>query len=329
MPNSMNHSGTKPYFWALAACGWFAIMGLLTHWLGMPASEGGPPRVSWAAVACVRSVVATLLAASFTIVARAKFVTFTPRIMWVRSLAGSTSMMATFYALAHLPTSDVLTLTNTSPIWVAVLAWPMGLAKPTAGVWVAIFVAVLGVAVTAQGESSGAGLAAFPAAMALVAAFFTAVAMLGLNRLSGIHPFAVVTHFSAVSAIYGLVMWTCAGSPGDPHWYRGALVWGAIVGVGVTAFLGQVFLTLAFSRGVATRVSVVGLTQVVLVMLGEQLIGWKDITPQGTFGTAMVLGPTAWLIVRSRRKRRTRARVVPAAADEVKALPAVADQARA
>ena len=326
MANRMNHSGTKPYFWALTACVWFAVMGLLTHWLGQPAWEGGPPRVSWAAVACVRSVVATLLAAAFTVIAGAKFVVWTPRIMWVRSLAGSTSMMATFYALAHLPTSDVLTLTNTSPIWVAILSWPMGLSKPSAGVWAAVVVAVLGVAVTAQGESAGEGLPALPAAMALVAAFFTAVAMLGLNRLAGIHPFAVVTHFSAVSAVYGAIMWTLADSPGDPEWRSHWLVWAGIVGVGVTAFLGQVFLTLAFSRGVATRVSVVGLTQVVLVMLGEQVIGWKDITPQGVFGTAMVLGPTAWLIIRSRRRVRAREVVVPAGGDEVKAMP-VADGA--
>ncbi len=316
----MERGGAKPYLWALAACGWFAVMGLLTHWLGLPREVGGPPRVSWAAVATVRSVVATLCAAGLTLAVGAKFVTLRPRTLWVRSVAGSTSMIATFYALAHLPTSDVLTLTNTSPVWVAVLSWPLGRERPTAGVWVAVVMAVAGVAVAVGDFDGGAAMDAVPAGLALGAAAFTAVAMLGLNRLSGVHPFAVVTHFSAVSAVFGAVTWSVAGADGDAEWYTHPDVWAGIVGVGLTAFLGQVFLTLAFSRGVATRVSVVGLTQVVLVMFGEQLLGWKPATLHGLFGTAMVLGPTAWLIARSRRPRAEAAQIaVPVAADEVKA----------
>ncbi len=281
-------------------------MGLLTHFLNQPAEPGGQPRVAWPVVACVRSVVATILAAALTWAVGARFVVLKPRVMWVRSLAGSTSMMATFYALARLPTSDVLTLTNTSPVWVAILSWPLLRERPGRGVWLAVLVAVAGVAAALQPSGRAADVA--PAVLALVAAFFTAVAMLGLNRLGNLHPFAIVTHFSAVSALFGLVGWLMASelgvgidAPGDPDWARNPAVWLGVVGVGTTAFLGQVFLTLAFSRGVATRVSVVGLTQVAMVMLGEQLLGWKDITPMGVLGTAMVLGPTAWLMLRRKR----------------------------
>lgn len=321
----MQTSGVKPYLWALCACGWFAVMALLTHKLGEHSGPDGVPACPWTVVAFVRSVVATVCAAGLTLAVGAKFVVFRPRTMWIRSIAGSTSMMATFYALARLQASEVLTLTNTSPVWVAVLAWPLGRDKPTAGGWLAVACAFAGVVVAARPD--GDGFAPGPSAAALFAAFFTAVAMLGLNRLRGVHPFAVVTHFSAVSALFGLAGWVLASvfhvpldAPGDPNWYTHIDVWAGIIGVGLTATAGQVFLTLAFSRGVATRVSVVGLSQVVMVMAGEAVLGWNYLTPVTGLGTAMVLGPTAWLILHARKSRvGPKSITVPAAADDVKA----------
>ena len=112
-----------------------------------------------------------------------------------------------------------------------------------------------------------------------------------------------------MSAAFGLFAWTLAGvgllpveALGDSHWYGHVRVWAEILGVGATATAGQVCLTLAYSRGVATRVAVVGLSQVVMVMAGETLFGWKELTPVMLGGTAMVLGPTAWLMLRDRRR---------------------------
>ena len=303
----MKNSGIRPYVWMLSGCAWFAVMGLITHDLGRPIADGGPPSCPWLVVAFFRSVVATVFAASLALAYGQKLVFWQPRILWIRSLAGSCSMMATFYALAHLHVTDVLTLTNTFPIWVAILSWPLGQDRPTFGVWIAVLFAVCGVAVAIQPHSDG--FKQLPAMFALVAAFFTAIAMLGLNRLRHVAPFAIVTHFSAISAIFGGTGWFLIdvvgieiGTTGDPHWYQHPLVWLEIIGVGVTATIGQVFLTLAFSRGSATKVSVVGLSQVVMVMIFEAALGWKMFDTLMILGTAMVLGPTAWLMVRERRQ---------------------------
>ena len=305
-PIVRSRGGMQPYVWSLCGCLWFAVMGVLTHDLGRPIDDAGTPSCPWTVVCFVRSVVATAFAASLALGTGAKLVAFSSRSLWVRSLAGSTSMVATFYALSHLHVTDVLTLTNTSPIWVALLAWPLGQDRPTWGVALAIAFSVCGVAVAVQPH--GDGFRAWPALCALFAAFFTAVAMLGLNRLRGIAPFAIVTHFSAVSAVFGGVAWFLSDglgfdldAAGDPHWYRQPGVWVEILGVGLTATVGQVFLTLAFSRGRATRVAVVGLSQVVMVMVLEAALGWKTVTPVMILGTGMVLGPTAWLMARERR----------------------------
>jgi drug/metabolite transporter (DMT)-like permease len=72
--------------------------------------------------------------------------------------------------------------------------------------------------------------------------------------------------------------------------------------VGGTATIGQVFLTKAFRGGVATKVSVVGLSQVVMVMLWESIIDGRSFTLWQLFGAALVLGPTAYLMARERKK---------------------------
>ena len=46
-----------------------------------------------------------------------------PRTLWVRSLAGSFSLVCSFYALSRLPVGDVVTLTSTYPLWILVLSW--------------------------------------------------------------------------------------------------------------------------------------------------------------------------------------------------------------
>jgi drug/metabolite transporter (DMT)-like permease len=302
-----SRAGLMPYVWVLCGCFWFAAMGLLIHNVGQPMDDAGTPSCPWTIVAFVRSFVAMIFATILAVSTGAKLVFFKSRSLMVRSFAGSTSMMATFYAFSHLHPTEVLTLTNTSPIWVALLAWPLAGEKPTWGVVVAIAFSVSGVAIAVQPQSDGFAL--IPALFALFAAFFTAVAMLGLNRLKGIAPFAVVAHFSAVSTLFGAVGWILADvlqfnidAKGDPQWFEHSWVWAEIVGIGMTATIGQVFLTLAFSRGNATRVAIVGLSQVVIVMICEAVLGWKALSSVMMLGTAMVLGPTAWLMSRAKRK---------------------------
>jgi drug/metabolite transporter (DMT)-like permease len=210
-------------------------------------------------------------------------------------------MLCTFYAFGKLTVSDVLTLTNTFPVWVALLSWPLAGERPTGGVWIAVVSSVIGVAIAM--DPTDAAFQIGPSIAALAAAFFTAVAMLGLNRLKGIAPLAVVVHFSFVSTIFCAVVLagqvllnvtTIDLKPDQP------LEHGMLMAVGVTAVFGQIFLTRAYATGSPTKVSVVGLSQVIMVMAVEWLMGIKTITANTIVGTALVLGPVAWLMSRER-----------------------------
>lgn len=288
----MPTAGMMPYVWMLSGCFWFSLMALLAH-------SVGPEECDWQVVAIARSGLATLFALVTALVTGARLVVFGPGILWVRSVSGSCSMVATFYALTHLPASEVLTLTNTFPVWVALLSWPMVGERPTAGVWVAVVSAVVGVALTQKPHLEGFPLAAWAA---LFASLFTAVAMLGLNRLRGVSSLGIVVHFSAVATVVCAAAYLVfdrqvgLGRAGDRD-----VLW-RLLGVGATATVGQVFLTLAFSRGTATKVAVVGLSQVVMVMAFEAAVDWKRFDAQELVGTSLVLGPTAWLMARARRR---------------------------
>jgi hypothetical protein len=45
-------------------------------------------------------------------------------------------------------------------------------------------------------------------------------------------------------------------------------------------------------------VAVTGLSQVAMVMACEAALGWKELTALNVLGTALVIGPTAWLMAR-------------------------------
>ena len=127
----------------------------------------------------------------------------------MRSIAGSVSLVGTFYALTHLQVSTVLTLTNTFPIWVAVLSWPLLGEMPSARVWMAVLSGVLGVWFIQQPHSDGSQTGMI---IALVAALATAVAMLGLHRLRGIAPLAIVDSFRVCgdAVLFGFVLFLSA-----------------------------------------------------------------------------------------------------------------------
>jgi drug/metabolite transporter (DMT)-like permease len=246
----------------------------------------------WRLIALARSVIALVFALAIGRALGVPLVLWRPRILWVRSLAGSISMVCTFYAFSRLSGSEVLTLTNTFPIWVALLSWPLYRERPSLAVWLAGLSAVVGVALLQQPHFDEMNLA-IP--LALLAALTSAVAMLGLHRIQGVAPWAIVTHFSAVSTVFAIG--TCFVGPPPPleQITEGSNL-PLLIGVGVTSMVGQVFLTLAFSAGPPAKVSVVGLTQVVFVLILEVALGAPALSTGTLCGIGLVVAPTAWMM---------------------------------
>jgi drug/metabolite transporter (DMT)-like permease len=271
----------------LAGCFSIAWMGQLAHLLR--------ETCDWRVIALARSSLAFAFALGLARASGAQLVLWQPRALWLRGLASSLSLLCTFYALARLPTSEVLTLTNTFPIWVAFLSWPLLRVRPSVSVWLAAGFGVLGVALIQSPHFEAHVGGTVAVALSLSAALTNAVAMLGLHRLRGLHPWAIVAHYSGVATLVVLGACVVGGPPDLAALRQASTVW-LLLGVGVAATLGQVCVTQAFTLGPPARVSVVGLVQILFALGLDLVFGGAGLQAVTVAGIGLVLAPTAWVM---------------------------------
>jgi drug/metabolite transporter (DMT)-like permease len=282
----MYHPDARPYVWMLCGSFSFTLMAVLAHVLTR--------QCDWQMVAVFRAGLVAVFAVVLARVVRVKLV-FWPWRLWVRSVAGSCSMLFTFYAFGKLPAADVVTLTNTFPIWVAVLSWPLFGRPPGAKMVIAVLIGVTGVVLVEQPHLEAGNLGV---ASALAAACFTAVAMLGLHSLGGLDPRAIVVHFSAVATVFCAAALLVGPRTHDPAAVLDPATLGKLLAMGATALVGQLFLTIAFANGAPAKVSVVGLAQIVFVLGFDVWLFGRQVNAVTLLGTALVIAPTAWLLTR-------------------------------
>ena len=218
-----------------------------------------------------------------------------PRTLWFRSIVGSVSMLFTFYALSKLEIATAVTLFNTFPVWVTLLAWPVLGMRPTTGVGLALLSAILGVALI---EKPFTGDVRVESLAALFAALCTAVVMLGLHHLRNLNSLAIVVHFSAVATIVcvGYTIFTAMTLPLDQGRLAEPATLALLFGVAAFATIGQIAMTKAFSFGPPQKLAIIGLSQVVFALFFDLLLWdhWPDLTTSA--GIVLVVAPVAWLI---------------------------------
>ena len=288
--------GGRAYLFMLLGSLAFASMGAFSHLAG--------ERCDWHLVAVARGSLAFLFTLTLALLSGVRLVLFRPAVLWMRSVSGSIGVLFAFYALTHLPISTSLTLSNTVPLWVTLLAWPVLGHRPRASVWVAVGAGLAGIVLIQRPEAAGDRLAA---ALALANALATSVSMIGLNRLGGVDARAVVTHFSGVATVFTLGFLLLSGGRVDYAPLGDAGVLGLLFAVGLSATVGQLAMTKAFALGNPSRVSVVGLMQIVFALVFDLLLWQRQFGPLVVLGIALVVGPSAWLMLRSPLRRQSAA----------------------
>lgn len=263
----------------------FSVMASLGHALGH--------YCEWPIVALARSGLALIFALLVAASIRVPLVLWRPRALLVRSIAGSASLVCSFYALTRLPASEVLTLSNTFPIWVAILSWPLEGEPPGWNVWLAAGCGILGVALIQQPHFDEGSVAVV---IALSSAFFSAIAMLGLHRIQIVDPRAIVVHFSLIASITCVAIIACKGEPLPGTSLLGWPTGVMLLGLGLSATLGQYCLTKAFTDGPPTKVSVIGLSQIVFALILDVSFQGHRLDWMKGLGIVLVAAPTAWLV---------------------------------
>lgn len=278
-----------PYLWMLWGALAFAVMTALAHALD--------PYCDWQVVALARSGLALAFSTGLAVAGGAELVYFRPRTLWMRSIAGSLSLVCNFYALSQLPPSEVLTLTSMFPVWVAILSWPMLGHAPQREVWLGVICGLAGVVLIQQPHLAQGNLATLAA---VSASFTSAVALIGLHRLQGIDPRAVVVHFSAVSLVFvvaSFFAFETTRTVAEPLVYQPHVI-AMLLGVGICATVGQLLLTKAFAAGSPAKVSVVCLSQVGFGLLIDVYAFGYTFNAVTLLGMLLVMMPTAWLLLR-------------------------------
>jgi drug/metabolite transporter (DMT)-like permease len=294
----MRNKTLQPYIWIFTSGFAFSWMAILTPLAGKACG--------WPTVAIVRCIIPLILITLWARWDGVKLVWGTP-ILWMRSLAGSCSLVGTFSVLAsvhvtNLHVTDISTIANMFPIWIALLSWPVLGRFPSGIVWLSIASSIAGVALI-QGASEQEGN--YAALIVVAVSIFTAIAMLGLNRLKGIDPRAVVVHFSATAlafAVASYFLFPALASyfnfrieePPEAFEVHHLL---ELIGIGLSASVGQYFLTRAFTAGDPARVSVASLSQFVMVLLLDVLVLQNPLDWHKLWGIPLILGPTVWLML--------------------------------
>jgi drug/metabolite transporter (DMT)-like permease len=257
-------------------------------------------QVHWSIIALARTVVAVIVAATLARVGRVPVMVLGRRALWVRSICGSMSLVFSFMALSHLPMAKAQTLFSLYPIWILVLSWVVLGEKVRRFDILAIVSGIAGAFLIHpySGESPEGGIAA------IISSFFTAGAMLGLNRLGNLDPRTVVVHFSAVSSFISLgaalIVGTSMNAAAHQMSGRAALL---LVGVGVSGTLGQLLLTKSYGKGRPPTVAAAGMSQIAFGAVCDVFIFDQRFEPSMLAGIALILGPSAWLLTRRLHRR--------------------------
>lgn len=260
----------------------FATMGALTHALGQ--------RIDWIVIAFFRMFLTFVFITAVLFRERKFPFILNNSLLWFRSIVGSVAMLATFYALTRLPISDVAVVTESRPIWVALLAGFILGESTRSRIWISIVLSILGVLLIEKPYFEQRNYAVFAA---LLASVLGAVVMICLRILKEIESKRIVAHFSGTACIVSLVCLFIFKKdiiPGIQFDFTTIIM---LLGVGFFGTIGQLAMTKAFAIGEAPVVATAGFIKVGFSAAYDIII-WKYVFEYSTIlGMALILVASA------------------------------------
>ncbi len=164
-----------------------------------------------------------------------------------RSVTGLAAMYCFFYAIAHLPLAEAVLLNFSSPIFTAIIALLWLGEEATRKLILAIIIGFFGICLILK---PGIGILSAAALVGLISAIFAAMAMVSIRDLSKTEPTRrIVFYFSVIATLISAI-------PMFWYWQTPDLKpLLAMIFAGLSATLGQLFLTYGYSLAPAARVS--------------------------------------------------------------------------
>jgi len=218
-------------------------------------------------VVFVRSVLGSIMIGAMIWKERASWIGKNPKIMVLRGIFGFLALSMHFYAISKLNLGIAVMLNYTAPIFVVIFARLVLKERTTWVVKMAIFFSFLGLYLLAAPQFEAK---LFPILIGILSGIFAAVAYV-LIRYSSEEDshYTIIFYFTTISTI-GSFPLLVFGS----HWPN-IMEWLMLLGVSVSAFFGQVWLTKSIqSAPVSFVLPFSYLTPVFAAILGALI--WKE-----------------------------------------------------
>ncbi len=216
----------------------------------------------------------------------------------LRSLGGVASMVALFLAYSFMPLADAMAIATSGPIFLTALSVPLLGEQVGWRRWAAVIVGFLGILIIIRPGSGVFGVAAF---LPLTGAFFYAIAMIQIRKLSSTEPPArIVFYFTMAAMLLGAASLPWQWVTPTP------LTLAYLVGIGLVGGIAQMVMTHAFRLA---PVSVVGPFDYTGLVFGAAFgyAIWHQVPDRFVWlGAAVIIASGIYILHRETVRRRER-----------------------
>jgi len=206
------------------------------------------------------------------------------RLHLLRALAGVSAMYCFFYAIAHLPLAEAMLLKLTAPVFIPLFAIFWLHEQVTTLLWIAIGIGFAGVIVVLDPSLDGQSAMVSPIAIiGLLGGVLAALAKVTVRRLSATEPPPrIVFYFALIAGSISAVPLLWAWQTPSPT----ALLW--LLGIAISATLGQLALTRGLSLAPASRMGAFGYFAVIFGAAYGWMIWHERITIALVSGSVLI-----------------------------------------
>ena len=226
---------------------------------------------------------------------------------FLRSAIGLASMLCAFWAIGHLPISQAISLSYSTPLFVTIAAvlWLGETVRMRR--WAAVIIGFIGVLIIVRPGSTSFTPGTLVAVGAAVLSSLVAIQIKQLTRVDSADTVVFYTYvfWVPLSLVPALFVWV---------WPTG-LAWVWLVATGVLGTLGQLLWTRALRLGEVSALTPISFMQLPLVSLLGWLLFNETLDRWTVTGAGIILGANAYIAHREAvLARRAKSQAVTAAA---------------
>lgn len=228
------------------------------------------------------------------------------RLYLLRSLTGAASMLASFWALAHLPLAQAVSISYSTPLFVTIGAVFLLGEIVRARRWTAVALGFVGVLVIMR---PGSVHFSTDMLIALLGAAFAASSYISIKFLSRTEPpDAVVIYMSLIMSPVALI-------PALYHWtWPDATGWLWLVLTGLLGTIAQILMTRAYEAGDVSALVPINFLQLPVVVLGAYFLFDQKLDAATAIGAGIIIGANIYIAHREAMATRQRTALGPAIA---------------